>query len=82
MANEISSFDLEKLSKAYGLRIWQCRRIERRWSFIAGAGEEKILPSHLIFSTADLGFFVQSEASEHPQLVADLKRLLAPEVTC
>ncbi|MDD3147587.1 MAG: hypothetical protein PHD82_09815 [Candidatus Riflebacteria bacterium] len=78
MANEISTFDLERLAKTFGVRIWFCRRTGRRWSFIAGAGEEKVLPSELIFEKDETGVFVQGEDFDSQRLKAEVERLLNP----
>ncbi|MBU1106704.1 MAG: hypothetical protein KKB51_08575 [Candidatus Riflebacteria bacterium] len=82
MANEISTFDLERLANAYQIRIWQCRKLGRRWSFIAGAGVEKVLPSQLVYETGDLGFFVQAEDFNETSLVEELKKLTSHTICC
>lgn len=82
MANEISTFDLERLANAYQIRIWQCRKLGRRWSFIAGAGLEKVLPSELVYETGELGFFVQAENFDKIALVSELKKLTTKSVCC
>jgi len=82
MANEISTFDLERLANAYQIRIWQCRKLGRRWSFIAGAGVEKVLPSQLVYEAGDLGFFVQAETFNEAALVEELKKLTTKSICC
>jgi len=82
MANEISTFDLERLAERYQIRIWQCRKLGRRWSFITGAGPEKVLPSQLIYEQGDLGFFVQAEDFDEASLVEELKKLTNKSLCC
>jgi hypothetical protein len=82
MANEISTFDLERLANSYQIRIWQCRKLGRRWSFIAGAGPEQVLPSQLVYEAGDLGFFVQAESFDELSLVAELKKLTTKSLCC
>jgi hypothetical protein len=82
MANEISTFDLERLANAYQIRIWQCRKLGRRWSFIAGAGEEKILPTKLVYEAGDLGFFVQADDFDEASLVDELKKMTKKSLCC
>ncbi|PKL47023.1 MAG: hypothetical protein CVV42_14540 [Candidatus Riflebacteria bacterium HGW-Riflebacteria-2] len=82
MANEISLFDLERLSNSYQIRIWQCRKLGRRWSFIDGAGPEKVLPSQLVYEEGDLGFFVQAESFDEASLVDELKKLVKKSICC
>lgn len=79
MANAISTFDLERLARTFGVRIWICRKIGRRWSFLDGAGEEKILPSELIYECGETGVFVQGEEFDQLGLVAEISRLMAPQ---
>ena len=76
MENEISSFDLEILTKKYDIRIWFCKKTGRRWSFIAGAGEQRPLPSELIYSIGDFGFFVQGENFDDFRLKTDIEELV------
>lgn len=76
MANEISLFDLQRLASTYRLRIWQCKKIGRRWSFLAGAGEEQALPSQLICESGDTGIFVQTDQDIDTALIAELEKLL------
>lgn len=78
MANAISTFDLERLAKKYGVRIWLCRRIGRRWSFIEGAGAERVLPSELIYESAETGVFVQGEEFDEAGIKAEVHSLLQP----
>ncbi len=78
MANAISTFDLERLAKKYGVRIWLCRRIGRRWSFIEGAGAERVLPSELIYESAETGVFVQGEEFDEAGIKAEVCSLLQP----
>ncbi len=78
MANAISTFDLERLAKKYGVRIWVCRRIGRRWSFIEGAGEERVLPSELIYESDETGVFVQGEEFDAAGIKAEVHSLLRP----
>lgn len=80
MANAISSFDLERLAKTFGVRIWLCRRVGRRWSFIEGAGIEKLLPSQLLYESSDTGVFVQGEEFDEQALAGEIKNLLSPAV--
>lgn len=75
MANEISLFELQRLAETFHLRIWQCRKIGKRWSFIAGAGEEQPLPSQLIFESGETGIFVQTDATIDQRLIAELQKL-------
>ncbi|NCB38994.1 MAG: hypothetical protein EOM80_09510 [Erysipelotrichia bacterium] len=75
MANAISTFDLERIAKTYKVRIWLCRKIGRRWSFIVGAGEERVLPSQLLFETGETGVFVQGEDFDEAGLKSELTRL-------
>lgn len=82
MANEISLFDLERLANAYQIRIWQCRKLGRRWSFIAGAGPEKVLQSELIYEAGELGFFVQAESFDKAMLVSELEKLTKKAICC
>ena len=82
MANEISTFDLERLANAYQIRIWQCRKLGRRWSFITGAGVEKVLPSQLVYENGDLGFFMQAETFDEASLVEELKKLTIRSICC
>ncbi len=82
MASEISTFDLERLAERYQIRIWQCRRLGRRWSFIAGAGPEKVLPSQLVYEQGELGFFVQAESFDETALVEELKKLTNKSICC
>ena len=82
MANEISTFDLERLANAYQIRIWQCRKLGRRWSFLAGAGVEKMLPSRLVYETGDLGYFVQAENFNETALIEELKKLTTRIACC
>jgi hypothetical protein len=72
MANEISTFDLEVLSKKYDVRIWLCEKTGRRWSFVVGAGAQRALPSELVLSDEKHGFFVQGEDYVKEALVQDL----------
>lgn len=78
MENVISTFDLERLAKTFGIRIWVCRRTGRRWAFIEGAGEERVLPSELIFENENTGVFVQGEDFDLQRLTAEVERLLNP----
>ncbi len=78
MANAISTFDLERLAKKYGVRIWLCRRIGRRWSFVEGAGVERVLPSELIYESAETGVFVQGEEFDEAGIKAEVISLLQP----
>lgn len=82
MASAISTFDLERLAKTYDVRIWVCRRIGRRWSFLAGAGEERVLPSELVFENEETGVFVQGEDFDQQSLVTEITRLLTPVAIC
>lgn len=82
MANVISTFDLERLAKAYDIRIWLCRRMGRRWSFVEGAGAERVLPSELVFENADSGVFVQGEDYDRSRLTAEIAALMAPQAVC
>lgn len=82
MANEISLFDLQRLAKTFRLRIWQCRKIGKRWSFMAGAGEEQPLPSQLIFESGETGIFVQTDQIIDAALIAELEKLLPPQAIC
>ena len=75
MENEISSFDLEILAKKYDIRIWFCKKTGRRWSFIIGAGKQRPLPSELIYSHGNYGFFVQGEDFDDFRLKNDIKKL-------
>ncbi|MFZ5951301.1 MAG: hypothetical protein ACOYXC_11375 [Candidatus Rifleibacteriota bacterium] len=71
----ISTFDLEVLSKKYDIRIWLCKRIGRRWSFLVGAGEQRSLPSELIYENPEYGIFVQGEDFDHIRLKNEIKIL-------
>lgn len=82
MANGISLFDLERLSRKYNLRIWQCRRTGRRWAFVNGFGEEKVLPSFLIFENSETGIFIQADSSDHPALKQEIIDLLGGTALC
>ncbi len=82
MANAISTFDLERLARTYDIRIWLCRRMGRRWSFIEGAGPERVLPSELVFENAETGVFVQGEDYNHSALIADITTLMMPKAVC
>jgi hypothetical protein len=75
MAKEISSFDLEILAKKHNIRLWFCEKIGRRWSFIVGAGEQRPLPSELIYSDKNHGMFVQGEDYDQIELEKDVKNL-------
>ena len=76
MVKEISSFDLEILSKAFDIRIWYCEKIGRRWSFICGAGEQKVLPSELFWENEDSAIFVQGEGYNQVELLSKIEELL------
>jgi len=84
MANAITTFDLERLAKKYGVRIWVFRRIGRRWSFVEGAGEERVLPSELIYENAETGVFVQGEEFDEAGIKAEVNNLLLqpPTAVC
>ncbi len=82
MANAISTFDLERLAKAYNIRIWLCRRMGRRWSFVEGAGPERVLPSELVFENAETGVFVQGEDYDKQGLTAEISRLMQQTAIC
>jgi hypothetical protein len=77
MENAISSFDLEILAQKHDIRIWFCKKTGRRWSFIVGAGDQRPLPSELIYEAGDLGFFVQGESFDEIRLVDEIKELIA-----
>ncbi|MGM0599934.1 MAG: hypothetical protein ACQETH_08985 [Candidatus Rifleibacteriota bacterium] len=76
MGNEISSFDLERLAKKYDIRIWFCKKTGKRWSFLVGAGEQRPLPSELVYFNGDFGFFVQGEDFDDFRLKNDIKELV------
>lgn len=80
MENVISTFDLEVLAKKYDIRIWLCKKIGRRWSFLVGAGDQRSLPSELIFSTDEFGFFVQGENFDSATIAAEAKKLLEKKI--
>lgn len=82
MANEISLYDLERLSRKYSLRIWQCRRIGRRWAFINGFGEEKVLPSFLIYENSESGIFIQADSPDQPELKNEILALMKGCAIC
>ncbi len=82
MESVISTYDLERLARTYQVRIWFCRRTGRRWSFIAGAGEEMLLPSELIFENEETGVFAQGEDYDKNSLTAEVKRLVTPVAIC
>jgi len=82
MAKEISLFDLERLSRKYDLRIWQCHRIGRRWAFINGFGEEKVLASFLIYENSETGIFIQADSPDHADLKNEIINLLEAPVAC
>ncbi len=75
MENVISTFDLKVLAKKYDIRIWLCKKIGRRWSFLVGAGDQRPLPSELIFETEEFAFFVQGEDFARDELEGELKKL-------
>ena len=76
MENVISTFDLEVLSKKFDIRIWLCKKNGRRWAFIVGAGDQRPLPSELIYEFDDFGFFVQGENFDQIRLESEIKELL------
>jgi len=76
MENVISTFDLEVLSKKYDIHIWLCKRIGRRWSFLTGAGEQKSLPSELIYESPEYGIFVQGEDFDEVSLKSEIQKLI------
>jgi len=73
MENVISTFDLEVLSKKYDVRIWLCKKTGKRWSFIIGAGEQRSLPSELIFEEDEYGVFVQGESYDEGSLIREIQ---------
>ncbi|GAB4285249.1 MAG: hypothetical protein Kow0029_32080 [Candidatus Rifleibacteriota bacterium] len=77
MENVISTFDLEVIAKKHDIRIWLCRKIGRRWAYIIGAGEQRPLPSELIFELDDYGFFVQGDSFIPEAVVEELKSKIA-----
>jgi hypothetical protein len=76
MENVISTYNLEVLSKKFNIRIWVCQKKGRRWHFIKGVGEQKLLPSELIFETGELGFFAQGEEFDKENLAFELENIL------
>ena len=60
------------------MRIWLCRRIGRRWSFVEGAGVERVLPSELIYESVETGVFVQGEEFDEAGIKAEVISLLQP----
>lgn len=82
MAKEISLYDLERLSRRFSLRIWQCRRIGRRWSFLNGSGEEKVLPSFLIYENSEIGIFIQADSPDQPELKNEIQKILEETAIC
>jgi hypothetical protein len=77
MENVISTFDLEVLSKKYDIRIWLCKKTGRRWSFIIGAGDQKPLPSELVFEEGDYGIFVQGDTFDQGSLLQEIRQKIA-----
>lgn len=72
---EISSFDLELIAKTFDIRIWYCKKLGKRWSFVCGAGEQKVLPSELIWENEDSGIFVQGEIYNKIDLIQRIEQL-------
>lgn len=81
MENVISTFDLEVIAKKYDIRIWFCKKIGRRWSFIVGAGEQRPLHSEMIWEVGEYGFFVQGEDYDQLSVIEEVKVLLAKSGT-
>ncbi|HNX78033.1 MAG TPA: hypothetical protein PLM07_15290 [Candidatus Rifleibacterium sp.] len=82
MVNAISTYNLERMARFYGIRIWLCRRTGRRWAFLEGAGTEKVMSSELIFENAEFGVFVQGEDYDKAGLAAEVAQLMQPIGVC
>ena len=76
MENGICISKLQQLAQEFGIRIWTCKKTGKRWAFINGAGEPKVLESELIYESGEIGVFVQGENFDRPKLIQIIKEEL------
>ncbi len=76
MEKEIFTSELEKIATRYGVRIVLAERLGRRWSYVAGAGKELLLPSKMIAEIGRYALFVEGNDFGGEMIVNDVRELL------
>lgn len=77
MENATFTSELEKIAENHGVRLWIAERFGRRWSYMAGGGEERFLPPSMIAEIDGYGVFVEGEISDGEVIVSDVRGLLS-----
>ncbi len=76
MEKETFISELKHIALLYNVKIWIAEKMGRRWSYIAGAGEEFFLPSRMIAQIGRYAVFVEGDSFDKEVIVNKVRKLL------
>ena len=76
MEKETSISELKRIALLYNIKIWIAEKMGRRWSYVAGVGEEFFLPSRMIAQIGKYAIFVEGDSFDKEVIVNNVRKLL------